>query len=141
MTESRIEILDHTADLAVRIRARDDRELFTLGAQSVYRLIGEAVPSEAGPKPYRIGLQANGEEELFHDWLAEVLYWFQVREIAFESLTFETLSPTALKVTVLGRKIDVEKSEFRTEIKAVTYHGLAIERSSEGVTATVIFDV
>lgn len=141
MLNPNIEILDHTADLAVRLHALDEKGLFELGAGTVYQLIGHLVPGTGAVKSYRMSLQANTWEELFHDWLAEILYWLQVREIMFHRYEFEILHDTCVKATAEGQKIDVEKSTFHTEIKAVTYHNLHIEKRPEGVTATVVFDV
>jgi SHS2 domain-containing protein len=141
MQKQKIEILDHTADLAIRIHAETTEELFRLGAAAVYQLIGRPIPSEGGPKPYSLALKANTAEELFHDWLAEILFWFQVRQIIFESFDFAVLDAGHLKATAQGRKLDVENSEIHVEIKAVTYHNLHIERSADGLTATVIFDI
>jgi SHS2 domain-containing protein len=141
MGNPNIEILDHTADLAVRFRAPDDRGLFELGAQGVYQLIGQMVPGEGKSKTYRISLNANSWEEVFHDWLSEILYWLQVREVMFDRYEFEILTDKHIKATATGKKIDVEKSTFHVEIKAVTYHNLRLEKGPEEVTATVIFDV
>jgi SHS2 domain-containing protein len=141
MTREKIEILEHTADLAIRINAVDTRELFELGATAVYQLIGEAVPVAGESKVYSLSLQANNREELFHDWLTEILYWFQVRQIVFDRYDFDVLRSTHIKVRAEGWKIDVEKSNIHIEIKAVTYHSLHITQDGEGLTATVIFDV
>ncbi|MFA5864945.1 MAG: archease [Phycisphaerae bacterium] len=141
MTREKIEILEHTADLAIRINAVDAKELFELGATAVYQLIGEPVRAAGESRVYSFSLQANSQEELLHDWLAEALYWFQVRQIVFERYEFEVLRPTHVKVKAEGWKIDVEKSIIHIEIKAVTYHNLHIKPNEEGLTATVIFDV
>jgi len=141
MQTEKIEILEHTADLSVRINAADEKELLELGADAVYQLLGQPVSSDLEPKPYPITLQANNYEELLHDWLAEVLYWTQVRQILFDRYEFQTLRPTTIKATAWGRKMDVEKSNIHIEIKAVTYHNLKIEQTPNGLTATVIFDI
>ncbi len=141
MLEPKIEILDHTADLALRLQAPDERSLFQLGAVAVYQQVGRIVPGTGESKIYRIALKAGTWEELFHDWLAEILYWLQVREIMFHRYDFEILNETHLKSVAEGKKIDVEKSAFQCEIKAVTYHRLKVEKIPEGVTATVIFDL
>ena len=141
MAEQKIEILEHTADLAVRLTAEDQMQLFKLGAKAVYQLITENICLEGEPKKFPISLQANNIEELLHDWLAEVLYWFQVRQIIFDDINIEILTPTHLKIRAQGKKLNVEKSSFHTEIKAVTYHNLQVEKNQQGWTATVIFDV
>jgi SHS2 domain-containing protein len=141
MLDPKIEILDHTADLALRLQAPEETSLFTLGADAVYQMIGALVPGKGEAKTYRIALNAGAWEELLHDWLSEILYWLQVREIMFHRYTFEVLTKTHIKATAEGKKIDVEKSAFHCEIKAVTYHHLKVEKKPEGVIATVIFDV
>jgi SHS2 domain-containing protein len=40
-----------------------------------------------------------------------------------------------------GEKIDPGRHEIKTEIKAVTYHGLYLRQTERGWEAQVIFDV
>jgi SHS2 domain-containing protein len=141
MVDEKIEILDHTADLAIRIRADNDRHLFELGAQGVYQAIGKVVAEGVNPEEYVLELKAGSQEDLFHDWLAEILYYVQVQRIIFDRYNFESLSSTYLKVIAEGRSIDMNRTEFEAEIKAVTYHHLRIEHTPEGLNATVIFDI
>ncbi|UCD83057.1 MAG: archease [Desulfobacterales bacterium] len=47
------------------------------------------------------------------------------------------VSPTHLKATVYGNRAE----QLEKHIKAVTYHNLAIIRTAEGLSATVVFDV
>jgi SHS2 domain-containing protein len=141
MVDEKIEILDHTADLAIRIHATDDRHLFELGAKGVYQAIGKVVAEDANSQKYTLELKAGNQEDLFHDWLAEILYYVQVQRIIFDRFNFETLSSTYLRIIAEGKPIDLSQSEFEAEIKAVTYHHLRIEHTPEGLNATVIFDI
>jgi SHS2 domain-containing protein len=141
MANKKIEILEHTADLAVRINARDEPDLFETGAQAVYELVGQPVTTQAEPQDYPLEIEAGNREDLFHDWLAEILYFFQVRRVFFEGFRFEVLTPNHVKAVGRGRAIDVEKSHMRIEIKAVTYHHFRVESTPQGLIATVIFDI
>jgi SHS2 domain-containing protein len=141
MVDEKIEILDHTADLAIRIHADNDHHLFELGAQGVYQAIGKVIAKDTACEKYTLELKAGNQEDLFHDWLAEILYYVQVQRIIFERFDFETLSSTYVKVIGEGRPVDLDRTEFEAEIKAVTYHHLQIEQTPKGLDATVIFDI
>lgn len=140
MPAERIERIEHTADVALRCVANDRNGLFLLGARALYGVIGQIHP--CGESLERtVHLSASCVEDLFHDWLAELLYAFDVRREVLESATFATLSDTHLSATGVWRAVDLERSSLIVEIKAVTYHQLAITPLAEGWQATVVFDV
>lgn len=139
--DEKIEILDHTADLAIRLHAENNHHLFELGPRGVYEALGKIVAQDTPTEKYTLELKAGNQEDLFHDWLVEILYYIQVQKILFERFDFETLSSTYLKAIGEGRPIDPGRTEWVTEIKAVTYHHLRIEHTPRGLIATVIFDI
>ena len=47
----------------------------------------------------------------------------------------------ALIVTVPTRSLDIRRSDLRREVKAITYHELAIRSIPGGVEATIIVDI
>ncbi len=141
MARKQIEILEHTADIALRLNAKDLKGLFKLGGRALYEVIGEPVPLDEPGDNYELILQAGNREDLFHDWLMEILYWFQVRKVIFDKYKLIILNETRVKAIAHGRKIDTQKSRIHLEIKAVTYHHLKIEETQGGITATVIFDI
>ncbi len=134
-------LIEHTADLGVRIKARDYNELFVSAPKILYELIGEIVVLENEVKEEKIILKANDWETLLHDWLSEALYWFDVRERVFEDIRFEILKETYLEARITPKKLDLEKTVIRTEIKAITYHNLKIVQTTEGIETTIIFDI
>jgi SHS2 domain-containing protein len=140
MPAERIERIEHTADVALRLTANARSDLFLLGAKGLYDVIGQIHPgTEAAERP--LTLSASCAEDLFHDWLAEMLYAFDVRREVLESATFTTLTPTHLAACIDWRKVDLERSSLIVEIKAVTYHQLAIRSVGDALQATVVFDV
>lgn len=140
MASGRIERIEHTADVAVRISADDLPALFDLAAQALYQVIGHLV-GQGESQTHRITLSASSVEDLFHDWLAELLYRFDVRQQVFDGFEFDVLTKHTLDVRATGRKFDADTSEIRTEIKAVTYHNLKIERCEDQFVVTVVLDV
>jgi len=137
---SRVEIIEHTADVALRIRADRTEELFSQAAQGLYQVVGD-LTGVGDLAHYRVALKASSLEYLFHDWLAEILYWFDVRQVIFREFTFPMLRQGALEARLKGQKLDLERSNIHIEIKAVTYHNLQIQREGDELVATVIFDI
>lgn len=140
MEPGRIEIVEHTADVALRIRAATLNELFECGARGFYQIVGELI-TEGPSEEHRIDLTGETPEYLLHDWLAEILYCFDVRQIVFDAFAFDVLDDHSLRARLVGRKLDVLHSQIHTEVKAVTYHELRIERQAGLLEATVVFDV
>lgn len=140
MGSGRIEIIEHTADIALRIHGERREDLFEQGACGVYQVLGRLVGT-GSQQDHRIVLKAQNLIYLFHDWLSEILYWFDVRQTIFESFEFSVLQDQRLEAQVKGRKLDVDSSNIQTEIKAITYHKLDIETHPDELVATVILDV
>ena len=142
MCKPKVEIIEHTADLAILISAKDYYELFSCAPSVLYSIIGHIEINECtNPQEETISLQAGNKEELFHDWLTEILYYFEVRQLIFEECLFSVLKAERLESHIKSRKIDIHKSKIITEIKAVTYHDLKIEEKDGNIQARVIFDV
>ncbi len=52
-----------------------------------------------------------------------------------------TLTESGLKARAWGETLDFDRHQVNHEVKAVTYHGLTVERTAEGWMAEVIFDI
>ena len=83
-----IRYIEHTADAGVEITAASREELFVLGARALYQLTldYDAVECE---RELRLELAAPDFAELFHEWLAELLFLFDARSLAFKKFVFE----------------------------------------------------
>jgi SHS2 domain-containing protein len=66
--------------------------------------------------------------------------FFTKREI-YKEFAIENLSEVNLTAKVRGERIDYERHEIFTEVKAVTYHQLYIKETADGWEAQVIFDL
>jgi SHS2 domain-containing protein len=134
------EILDHTADILLRVRGRDMREVFANGIAGLYAVLGELAD---GPDAENrtITLAADDREELFHDWLAEALYYAEAKQEVLRDVSFVELTDTTLIAEASAVKMDLDRCKFDREIKAVTYHELAIRHDEIGLVATVVIDI
>mgnify|MGYP001055299419 CR=1 FL=1 len=134
------EHFEHTADLGLRICAADLEELFAEAGRALTDAL-VAQPGAVEPRQSRtIRLEASEQPDLLHDWLAELLYLFDTERMLFSRFDV-SLAPGSLAATVWGEPADLRRHEIEIEIKAITYHGLKIERTADGWQAEVIVDL
>ncbi len=134
------ETFEHTADLGLRVRADDLNDLFAgagRGLTSVLVLHPEAVT--AG-EIETFSLPGTDRADLLHDWLAEVLYAFETRQRVFSRFEVR-LDSAGLEATAWGEALDFRRHGVNHEVKAITYHGLKVERLGAGWLAEVIVDL
>ena len=134
------ELLDHTADLGIRVSAGTLEELFENAGLALFDLLTDLSRVRPAAR-YQLSLRAENLEGLLVQWLRELLYRFFGEKTAFCRLEVTHLTQDSLSAVCLGERMSPDRHAFRTEIKAVTYHGLRVARTEEGWTADVIFDI
>lgn len=137
----RYEFFEHTADVGVRVFGASLEELFRNGAAALYDTLGRwrGLPQR---RERCIQLDAERPEDLWRDWLGELLFDFSAHGVVYDQFEFQELTPQRLRAIARGSLVDWRQSEPHTEIKAVTYHRLRVTPCSDGRwIATVIFDV
>jgi len=134
------ETFEHTADLGLRVRAATLNELFADAALGLFSMI---VPDLLAVRPLEtVSLKIVGQptDLLLFDWLNELLYTFEVRHLLLAQ--FEVaVNEQGLTATARGEPIDRGRHVLDHEVKAITYHGLKLERTAEGWLAEVIVDI
>jgi len=134
------QLIEHTADLGVRVEGADSKALFINSASAMYDLIADA--NTIRPvKPIKIKAQAQNRDELFKNWLSELLYYFHVKSMLFSRFDIEVLDENNIASIAFGEKIDSARHSLRHEIKAVTFHNLHIHKTDNGLSTDIIFDV
>jgi SHS2 domain-containing protein len=130
---------EHTGDTGIELTAPTRAELFRSAALALASLLVDTSGIE--PAQQRVvAIEAETDADLMHDLLTELLYIFTAEGFIWRDASV-TEAGRSLSVTLGGERFDPSRHSFRSEIKAVTYHQLTIEKSSEGWRARVIFDV
>lgn len=125
----------HTADWALDVWAPDLIGLLQQAARGMYALMHarqQAEPRES----YRFEIAVPDREALLVTFLSELLYFTQRDDVSFDRFEL-TLDGERLIAEVEGAPIE----SVAKEIKAVTYHNLAVRDTARGVEATIVFDV
>jgi len=134
------EIFEHTADLGLRIRSGDLAGLFEEAGRALFSVIVTDLDSVRPREEVSFQLDADRNDDLLRDWLAELLYTFHTRHLLLRHFDVE-VRDTLLSATARGETLDENRHRLDAEVKAVTYHGLKVEREAEGWLAEVIVDI
>jgi SHS2 domain-containing protein len=135
----RYEVLSHTADSAVLVRGATVIELFENAAFAMFDLM-YGITGRNGAESVEVEVAAATIEELLVDWLSDLLFEAETRDLAFCAFTIETIGDWRVKGRASGIPLaDIEL--VGPPIKAVTYHGLALEEHPDGWSVPVVFDV
>jgi protein archease len=134
------ETVEHTADLAVKLVAKQLPDLYHYAALSLSEsLIGL---SAIEPKEIR-RFEARGQdlEDLLVRMLQKLLGAFSAENFVYSEVVIEALDNQRILLMVKGEPFDPARHAFKIEIKGATYHGLRILQTDLGYEATVVFDV
>ena len=140
--------IDHPADLALRVFSHDLPGLFINALEGMYSLIFDkeiCINKEITSKAVKIHFETFNVEELLVDWLSEMLYKIEVGDEIVTACKIMEIQKISENI-ILSAKINLMKThilnlEQISEIKAVTYHQLKIEKSEEGYSTIIVFDV
>jgi SHS2 domain-containing protein len=127
--------VEHTADWELEVWAADLPGLLEQAALGMYALAG--VRLQNGPRHTRtVAVRAQDGESLLVKFLSELLYLGTQEGLAFDALNLR-LEGDTLQAELTGAPIAAQDKE----IKAVTFHNLAIRQSARGLVVNVVFDV
>lgn len=131
------EILEHKADLLLRVLGQTKEEVFANMLQGMTASQGPKFKSQKENKK-EIKLKSLDLPALLVDFLNEILSLNQIDQRAYYRVSFKELKETELRAEVFGKRV----KEFARDIKAATYHSLEFKRSKDNEwQATVLFDL
>jgi SHS2 domain-containing protein len=134
------EIFEHTADVGIRARAGSVEELFAEAARGLFALMIENLDDVRTVEEVTFHVSDDDVEELFHDWLSELLYAFNARRLALAEFRVH-VAASELTATARGEPIDMRRHEIGVEVKAITWCGLKVQRQPDGWLAEVVVDI
>ena len=148
------QLVDHTADIGLRIEAPTLPALFEEAAQALTSLFVDDPGSVRPRQTLDFELEANDPVELLFDWLQALLVAFAVRHMLLRDFRVtlepgtlrasaggERTDPTRLRASAGGERADPTRHGLAHEVKAITYHGLALRETARGWQAEVLVDV
>ncbi len=134
------ETFEHTADLGLRIRAADLDTLFGEAAEALFATIVEDLHTVEPKQRVEVSLPADDADYLLFDWLRTLLFRFDAEHLLCSRFEVK-LGSAGLAGTAWGEPLDRDRHLLAHEVKAITYHGLRVEKIADGWEAEVIVDI
>lgn len=126
---------EHVGEWKVSLRADTLEELFAEGARVVSRACG---PTSGEPGAWEpVALDARDTPALLVDFLNELLGRSEISGRAYDEVRDLRIVDGTLRGEVRGKFV----RQWRSALKAATYHGLVLERDGPRWSAVVLFDV
>jgi len=130
------------ADIAFEAYGKSLDEAFENAALAVFEV--QANTKKIGKKLSKnVKIDAENKEALLFDWLSELLYLRDVHNMLFSKFDVKILEKNKrffLVAKIYGEKIDRKKHQLKTEVKAVSYHMMKIQKNGK-YKIRVILDV
>jgi SHS2 domain-containing protein len=132
------ELVDHTADIGVRLWGPTAEEVFEQAALALFSLVCD--PLQIGDLVIvDVELEAESQDLLLAAWLNELLYIFEARKLVLFQFDIRELGEKSLRARVVGEPLG--RHVLCGGVKAATLHELSLERRGDAWEGFVLLDV
>src|SRR5437016_3951803 len=137
---SEFELLEHTSDIGVLARGDSRKEALIAASQGLVSILVD--PANFKPLEERF-FKATGSDEAAQivNWMNEILFFFDTEGMVFVEFEIESWNMDEVVGHARGERFDIDRHEFRTAVKAATYHQFESHQTSEGWEIRVFVDV
>lgn len=134
------EIFEHTADLGIHVEADDLNALFAEAGRGLFSVIVEDLDGVRALEGVEFKIQGTEPAFLLVDFLGELLFTFESSGLLLSEFSVG-IDDKGLAATASGEPFDASRHQLEHEVKAITYHGLCVERTDNRFAAQVILDI
>jgi protein archease len=134
------ELLEHTSDIGLCGRGSNREEALIAASCGLVSVLVD--PSAFRPREERY-FKAHGPDEAAQivNWLNEILFFFDTESMVFVDFAIDSWTAEEITGHAKGERFDVDRHEFRTAVKAATYHQFQSHAIPGGWELRVFVDV
>ncbi len=134
------EFFGHTADLGLRVTAPDLERLLAEAAHGLLAMLVDNPQQVQVTSTVEVKISGQDPVYLLFDFLSELLVIFDTRQLLLADFDVE-VSGDGLHARARGEQLDPARHRLAHEVKAITYHGLKVEKTDDGWLAELIVDI
>jgi len=125
-------LLEHATDAFIEVTASNLKEAFIQAGNSVVETTIDRSSVKENEKK-KISVTGKEIRYLLFDWLEEIIYQLITEGFAIHrfELDIKKNKEYKLEATAFGEPIDLQKHNFKMEIKAPTFHLMEISEGKE----------
>lgn len=135
---------EHTADITIEAWGPDLPTAFEQGAKATLEVMVDT-SSVSSDESIDITVEGIDLEELLVEWIGEVITMVDIESKFYSMFEIHEITKGdnryVLEATLWGERIDHDKHETKTEVKAMTYADLRIEEKKEKTTVWFTLDL
>ncbi len=136
----RYQVLDHTADLGIDITGSTLKSVYAGAAKALFSVLSDLSAVRAN-EMMELSVEGLDREDLLVNFLRELLNLWNRNRFLVKSCQILSLAPRRLTARLFGEPYDPVVHRIRREIKAVTYHDVALVPTKRGWKGTFVLDV
>ncbi|HLH31917.1 MAG TPA: archease [Terriglobia bacterium] len=125
------QLLEHTSDVGVLARGATREEALIEACKGLTSILVD--PSGFHPLEERY-FKAPGTDEAAQvvNWLNEILFFFDTDGMVFVEFVIDSWTAAEITGRARGERFDIDRHEFRTAVKAATYHQFESHSTADG---------
>jgi SHS2 domain-containing protein len=135
--------IDHLADMIVEAYGKTMEEAFERSALGLVNIMFDLDHITINQN-ISLDVQGYDMQNLLYNWLEKVLLLILIdNAVAADFDVKITNNPNTLTLfgTARGERINLEKHDFKLEVKGITYHDMKITQEEGGVTVRYLVDI
>jgi len=133
-------ILEHTADIGFEAFGRTREQVFSNAGCALQSIMVD-LDAIAPRQEMKIEVEGGDAKGLLVNWLSEILYHIDAERLLFHDFHVKTLDDRSLSAIARGEAFDRARHQVKLQVKAVTYHQLALDETPSGWRAQVYVDI
>ena len=134
------ELIDHTADIGIRVNEPSIKDLFQTAAHAMYDQVTDRSKLK-GMYIKEIHVKGMDRPDLLINWLRELLWCWTIDSQLVKQIKITEMYDDQIRANFFYDEFDPVQHEILKDVKAVTYHGISVDETDTGWEATIIFDV
>ena len=128
------------ADVAFEATGSNLNEVFEACGDAVFETIAD-LDTLNDTETYTYTAENENIEDLLYEFLEEIVYLKDTESLIFKKCNVKITENHKIKAKFMGDKINQEKQELNTDVKAVTMHMFSLKKEKEGYKATIVLDI
>lgn len=134
---------DTTADIGIEVTSKNMTEAFKNSALATLNLITDIEKIETRITK-EINITSEDEYGLLYDWITELLILLDSENFMasqYNITVTQNKNEHTIQGQITGDNYDTNKYNYKTEVKAITYHEMNIEESEKNIKIKFIVDL
>jgi SHS2 domain-containing protein len=135
-------MLEHMTDALIEVEADTLEYAFELAARALIDVMID-VDKVDSKEEFHVSVEGHDLESLLYNWLEYVMIMLVSDHIALNRFRVSIINENGymLDAKLYGEPLDLDKHNYKVEIKGVTYHMMSIQKEGDRYRLTFLLDL